>query len=391
MKIRSPLAALAMLISACAPRKQSESKPPADTMASTAGMPGMVMPATNASDSGSVGVDRAVTAREGISFARATVAPIRNDVLLGGTVAYPESSRQVVTTRVNGWVETLNADYVGKPVRAGDALLTLYAPELVGAEEEYLTARRLGDSALTIAARRRLSVWNLPADQLAAVDSAGVSRRTLTLTAPRNGEIAEKMVTAGQAVRAGDALLVIADRATLWVNAAVHETDASVIRIGTPVALTVRGLPGRTWRGRVTFLQPTADSNTRTLTARIEVANSDGQLRPGMYATVAAAPAGRRALSVPLTAVLPTGTRNLVFVNRGDGRFVPRDVQVGVRGDSLIEIVSGLRPGDEVVASATYLIDSESNLAAAMQGLMLQMGMRPGGGQPRPSGKDRAP
>ncbi|MGH7321892.1 MAG: efflux RND transporter periplasmic adaptor subunit, partial [Candidatus Rokuibacteriota bacterium] len=122
-------------------------------------------------------------------------------------------------------------------------------------------------------------------------------------------------------------------------------------------------------------IHPQLDDKTRTLTARLEVQNPRGELRPGMYAAAELVPAGRQAVSVPLTAVLPTGTKDLVFVNRGDGRFVPREVRVGVRGDSLVEIVEGLKPGEEVVASATFLLDSESNLAAAIQGIMLQMGM----------------
>jgi len=139
----------------------------------------------------------------------------------------------------------------------------------------------------------------------------------------------------------------------------------------------VDALPGRTFRGSVTFIYPQLDEKTRTLTARVAVENGDGALRPGMYATAALATAGRGrgGVSVPLEAVLPTGTKDLVFVNRGDGRFVPREVRVGLRGDSLVEIVAGLKAGDEVVASATFLLDSESNLAAAIQGLMLQMGM----------------
>lgn len=175
------------------------------------------------------------------------------------------------------------------------------------------------------------------------------------------------------------------------MNVVVHEMDAARVRVGSRVLVTVRSLLGRQWTGRVTFILPTADSMTRTLTARIDVANTDGELRPGMYAAIDALSGGPPALSVPVTAVLPTGRRNLVFVNRGNDRFEPREVHIGVKGDSLVEILSGLKPGDEVVASATYLIDSESNLAAAMQGLMLQMGMGSNESRPRSPGKDRTP
>jgi Cu(I)/Ag(I) efflux system membrane fusion protein len=176
-------------------------------------------------------------------------------------------------------------------------------------------------------------------------------------------------------VQAGDNLFLIADRSLLWVDLAIFETDARMLHVGVLVELTVDALPDRTYQGRVTFIHPSLDTTTRTLTARVEVPNRDGRLRPGMYVTARLTPASTQRLAVPLTAVLPTGTRELVFLNRGDGQFVPREVRTGARSDSLVEIVSGLKPGDEVVASATYLLDSESNLAAAMQGLMLQMGM----------------
>jgi Cu(I)/Ag(I) efflux system membrane fusion protein len=323
----------------------------------------------------SVPLDRTAAERLGITFARAAMRPVGRESRVVGTLAYAEPRRQYVNARVMGWIEALDADYMGKPVRKGDPLLALYSPELVSAQEEYLSARRLGDSSLTAAARRRLALWNIPEDQIEALERSGEARRTLILRAPMSGEIAEKMVTEGQAVHAGDNLFLIADRSVLWTDLAIFESDARLVKLGTPVDVSVDALPGRTYKGRVTFIHPTVDEKTRTLTARAEIVNRDGALRPGMYVTAQIVPAGQRRLSVPEGAVLPTGTRNLVFVNRGDGQFMPREVQVGARGDSLIEIVHGLKPGDEVVASATYLLDSESNLGAAMQGLMLQMGM----------------
>jgi RND family efflux transporter MFP subunit len=301
--------------------------------------------------------------------------PVGRGARVVGTLTYAEPRREYVNARVMGWVEELYADFAGKPVRKGDPLLGIYAPELVSAQEEYLTARRLGDSSLALAARRRLESWAVSEDQLAELERTGAAQRRIVLRAPRSGEIAEKMVTEGQAVQAGDNLFLIADRSALWVDLAVFEADARMLKVGMPVRVRVDALPGRTYDGRVTFIHPAVDEKTRTLTARVEIANRDRRLRPGMFVTAELQPAATKRLSVPLTSVLPTGTRNLVFVNRGDGQFVPREVQVGARGDSLVEIVDGLRSGDEVVASATYLLDSESNLASAMQGLMLQMGM----------------
>lgn len=340
------------------------------------GMSGMEMPGGAArTDTAGVSLDRRAANRLGITFARAAERPMQQDARVVGTLTYAEPRRAYVNARVDGWVERLDANYTGKPVQRGERLLALYSPTLVSAQEEYLAARRLGDSALADAARRRLALWDVPRELIARLDRSGSAERTVPLRAPVAGEIAQKMVTEGQAVRAGDNLFLIADRSELWVDLAVFESDARLLRVGTPVEVTVDAFPGQTYTGRVSFIQPVVDSGSRTLTARVAVRNRGGQLRPGMYASARLASATTPRLVVPLTAVLPTGTRNIVFVNRGDGRFAPRDVAVGLRGDSLVEVVRGLKPGDEVVASATYLLDSESNLASAMQGLMLQMGM----------------
>lgn len=366
---------LGLTLAAACTRKP-ETRPTADSTVAMKDMPGMEgMPGMATSTDSGVALDRGSARMLGISFARAVYSPVRRTIRLAGTIAYAEPRQAFVNARISGWVESLFADYTGKPVRAGDPLLALYAPELVSAQEEYLMARRLGDSSLSAASRRRLELWDIPADQIAALERRGTAERTLLLRAPRSGEVAEKMVIQGQAVHAGDNLFLIADRSVLWVDAAVFEMDAPAVRVGMPVAVTVGALAGRRYSGRISFILPAVEAKTRTLTARLEVPNRDGMLRPGMYATAEVSSGAGRALAVPLEAVLPTGERNLVFVNRGDGRFLPREVVTGIRSDSLIEIVRGLKPGDEVVASAAYLLDSESNLAAAMQGLMLQMGM----------------
>jgi Cu(I)/Ag(I) efflux system membrane fusion protein len=370
------------LLAAC---RREEQTPAKAGMKDMEGMPGMARmesiegkgTAGTATGPDTVGVpvDRPAAARLGITFARAGLRPISASSRVVGTLTYAEPRRVFVNARVNGWIDHLYADFMGKPVRKGEALLALYAPELVNAQEEYLSAKRLADTVLMAAARRRLVLWDIPEDQIDLLDQSGKAQRTLLLRAPMTGEVAEKMVTEGQAVHEGDNLFLIADRSLLWVDLAVFETEARMLRVGAPVELTVDAVPGHTYRGPVTFIHPGVDSTTRTLTARAEVVNRDGLLRPGMFVTAKFASSSAPRLAVPLTAVLPTGTRQLVFVNRGDGQFVPREVETGARTDSLVEVVGGLKPGDEVVASATYLLDSESNLAAAMQGLMLQMGM----------------
>ncbi|MGH7644183.1 MAG: efflux RND transporter periplasmic adaptor subunit [Gemmatimonadales bacterium] len=364
---------LVVALAACPEARDGKQEAPSmAAMPEMAEMPGL--PAA-AAESAGVRVDRAGAARLGITFARAAERPVRATVRAVGILRYAEPRRVYVNARVNGWVEKLYADYVGRRVTSGEPLLALYSPDLMSAQEEYLLARRLGDDTLAAAARRRLALWNIPEDQFDSLEARRTVTRTLLLRAPRSGEIVEKMVIEGQAVQAGDNLFQIADRSVLWVDLAVFEHDAPAVRVGTPATVAVDAVPGRTFRGQVTFINPQLDDKTRTLTARLEVPNPRGELRPGMYAAAELVPAARRAVSVPLTAVLPTGTRDIVFVNRGDGRLLPREVLVGLRGDSLVEIVAGLRPGEEVVASATFLLDSESNLAAAIQGIMLQMGM----------------
>ena len=369
-RIAMALLITAVTLSGC--RKKPADGSDVAGMNEMADMPGMTAAGT---DTSGVPVNRTEAQRLGVTFARASERPVQSSVRAVGVIKYAEPNRAYVNARVGGWVEHLYADYVGKRVARGEPLLALYSPDLVSAQEEYLLARRLKDDALAASARRRLELWDIGADQIDSLEARGRVTRTLLLRAPRSGEIAEKMVIDGQAVRPGDNLFLIADRRILWVEVAVFEQDAPAVRVGMPATVRVDAVPGATFRGRLTFIHPQLDERTRTLTARLEVDNTAGALRPGMYATVELQTTGRRAVTVPLAAVLPTGTRNIVFVNRGDGRFLPREVRLGLRGDSLVEIVEGLQPGDEVVASATFLLDSESNLAAAIQGLMLQMGM----------------
>src|SRR5437867_2974201 len=313
--------------------------------------------------------------RRGTTCARASGRRGRPAVRGGGALTPADQNRPNANPGGGGWVEHLYADYVGKRVERGEPLLALYSPDLVSAQEEYLLARRLKDDTLAASARRRLALWDIPDDQIDSLESRGTVQRTLVLRAPRSGDVTEKMVIEGQAVRAGDNLFQIADARALWVDVAIFEQDAAAVRVGTPATITVDALPGRAFRGSVTFIYPQLDQKTRTLTARVAVENVDGAMRPGMYATAALATAGRRGVSVPLEAVLPTGTKDIVFVNRGDGWFMPRVVRVGLRGDSVVEIVDGLKRGDVVVVLPTLALDSESNVAAAIQGLMLQMGM----------------
>src|SRR5688572_13169900 len=228
------------------------------------GMPGMPgMPAGGADTSG-VPVNRTEAQRLGITFARAAERPVQSSIRAVGVLKYAEPNLVYVNARVGGWVERLYADYVGKGVRQGEPLLALYSPDLVSAQEEYLLARRLKDDTLAASARRRLALWDIPVDQIDSLAARGTMTRTLLLRAPRAGEIVEKMVIEGQAVQAGTNLFLIADRSVLWADLAIFEQDAAAVRVGTPAAIDVDAVPGRTFHGRLTFIHPGLDEKTRT-------------------------------------------------------------------------------------------------------------------------------
>jgi len=283
-----------------------------------------------------------------------------------------------VNARVPGWVERLWVNETGRFVRRGDSLLALYAPALLAAQEELLLARTLAatpDGATLVAdARRRLELWNVSPEEIAAIEREGVPRRRVSVLAPHDGHVIAKRVVEGEMVEAGEPLFRLADLSTVWIEPAIYEQDLAAIRIGQEATVEVQAYPGLALTGRVTFIPPTLDSVTRTVRVRVEVPNPGHRLKPAMFATVSFRVEGPRGVLVPLAAVLPTGTRNLAFVVR-DGGIRPVEVRVGHRGDTEVLVTHGLAPGDTVVARATFLLDSESSLAAAMQGIMLNMGM----------------
>ncbi len=314
----------------------------------------------------------------GVSFAVARNAPLERTVRAVAMVVPDERSLGIVSARVSGWVEKLYVNETGRHVRAGEALLDLYAPDLVTAQQELLLAKRLpvmaGGDSLIASARRRLQLWGIAEEDIDVIERSGVVRRTVTIRSAYSGHVLEKRVIEGQMVHAGDRLFKIADLSSVWVEPAIFEQDIPLVRVGQRADFRLDAVPSRGFSGRVTFLYPTLNMATRTLRVRVEVPNPNLEIKPMMYGTVRIHAQGPRGVLVPLTAVLPAGDRDLAFVVRGAG-VVPTEVVVGDRGDATVHILSGLLPGDTVVASATFLFDSESNLSAAMAGIMLNMGM----------------
>jgi membrane fusion protein, copper/silver efflux system len=332
----------------------------------------------------------------GITFAVVERGPLTRLIRAVGQIIPAEPALVDVTPKVDGFVDRLFVDATGRPVRKGEPLLALYSPMLVAAQEELLTALRLAaalDSTsgeawrnaqtLVAASRRRLAYWDISAGQIARLEQTGEVTKTLTLTAPIDGVVLEKMVVAGQAVMPGMKLYRLADLSTVWIEGEVFEQDLAFIRLGAAARVELAAYAGRTWRGRVSFVSPVVDEQSRTARVRVELRNRAGTLRPGMYGTLffdAALDPDR--LSVPAEAVVMTGEHNLVFVVQPDGALVPREVTLGARGDGRIQILSGVAAGDRIVASANFLVDAESRLAtdagkAAMPGMNMDTEKRP--------------
>jgi RND family efflux transporter MFP subunit len=300
-----------------------------------------------------------------------------------GTVEYETVHSSVrAVARVEGWIDQVFVDFTGQQVRQGDPLLTIYSPEALATQQEYLLAIKaqhmlhdnpvhemLGSTEnLVAAAKKRMELWDIGDGQIAEITASGVPLKNLTLTSPITGFVMERNVFAKQRIMPETALYTIADLSRVWVMADVFEYEAAAVRMGTPATLTLSYLPGRTFRGRVNYILPQVDAATRTLKVRIEFDNPDFALKPDMYGEVEFQTGGGRRLVVAQTAVMNSGDRQVVFVDRGKGYFEPREVTTGARSEGKVEIVTGLQPGERIVTSGNFLIDSESQLKTALGG-----------------------
>jgi Cu(I)/Ag(I) efflux system membrane fusion protein len=320
-----------------------------------------------------------------VTYATVARGPLARTVRTVGQFVPAEPRLGDVTAKIDGYVEALYVSATGAPVRRGQPLLALYSPMLVAAQEELLAARRLAaavDStdadasrsaqALVAAARRRLAYWDITAEQIERLERTGEATKTLTLVAPSDGYVLEKAVVAGQSVSPGMTLYRLADLSTLWIEGEVFERDLALVHVGAPATAEVVAYPGRPFRGRVSFIWPVVDAQSRTARVRVEFANRGGALKPGMYATLFFEGAvGADVLHVPAEAVVMTGERNLVFVVQPDGMLAPREISLGARAGDRYQVLAGLAEGERVVASANFLVDAESRLStgATMPGM----------------------
>ncbi|MES1259836.1 MAG: efflux RND transporter periplasmic adaptor subunit [Gemmatimonadota bacterium] len=326
--------------------------------------------------------------RIGVTFAVAEVGTLQREIRTVAQVVYDETRIAAISLKVDGWIDRLDVNSTGESIRRGDPLFALYSPMLVTAQQELLLARRLaadvsagspgtrsGAAELSAAARRRLLQWDVPQAEIEAIERDGVAHRTITFLVPENGVVVDKNVVQGQRVMAGETLYRTADLGRVWLDGEVFGQDLASVRVGQDVIAEFPAMPGKTREGRITFIYPTLGAETRTAHVRVELANPGLLLKPGMYATIRFSSTRSGALTVPRSSVLATGERSIVFVRDTDGGFVARDVVVGEATDERIEILHGLKAGEVVVASGTFLVDAESNLDKALGGMGNMPGM----------------
>jgi len=296
-----------------------------------------------------------------------------------GRVAIDETRVRHINLKVSGFVERIYVDFVGKKVRRGDPLFSLYSPELLTAQEKYLgalksiaTRSRPGEAVtadgdiVVAAARRKLELWDVPAAEIARIARTGEPSKTLTFCSPFAGVVIRKDVVEGMQLDAGAMPYEIVDLSSLWVLADVYESELRFVREGMTATLKLNAFPDREFKGRVVFLDPLLDARTRTVKARLTFANPDGELRPEMFGEVVLHGTPHRGLRIPSDAIIDSGIDKLVFVAVRDGRFEPRKIAIGQSDGAHTEVVSGLAHGERVVSRANFLVDSESRLRASL-------------------------
>jgi Cu(I)/Ag(I) efflux system membrane fusion protein len=340
-------------------------------------------PASGAGASNELRISTEKVQKLGVRTEAAALRALGRTVRASGRVEPDERRITMISPRFEGYVERLHVNATGQPVARGQALFEVYGPELVSAQREYAIAAQGaqamkdagGDAAagmkqLADAALARLRNWDLSAEDVAALARSGEVRRTVTLRSPVSGIVTEKKAFQGMRFMPGEPLYQVTDLSSVWVVADVYEQDIGLVKARAGAAVTLPAHPGQTFRGTVTYVYPTLKAETRTVPVRIELPNPQQLLKPAMFAQVELqlGPA-TPVLTVPDSAVIDSGKRRIVLVQRNEGRFEPREVRTGARGDHYIEVLDGVKAGEEVVVAANFLIDAESNLKAAIGGL----------------------
>ncbi|MEW5807089.1 MAG: efflux RND transporter periplasmic adaptor subunit [Acidobacteriota bacterium] len=328
-----------------------------------------------------VSIAPAARQRMGLTLGFIEKRELSRDIRTSARIVADETRLFRVTTKVEGWVDTLFINVTGQEVRKGEPLLAIYSPELVSAQQEYLlaiqTVKELARSSndnvlrsadmLLEAALRRLQLWDISDDQIKRLEQTGQVEKNLTLYAPASGWVIEKNILAGQKIMPGDSLLVIADLTHVWGDADIYQSDLPYVKVGMPVEVTIPFWESKTFKGTVTFITPTLDAQTRTVKARLDIENPELLLKPEMYANARLFYSLGEMLAIPEAAIMRTGEQIYAFKEAGDGRLIPIQIKIGPRADGFFQLLSGLNKGDRVATSANFLVDSESQLKAALE------------------------
>jgi Cu(I)/Ag(I) efflux system membrane fusion protein/cobalt-zinc-cadmium efflux system membrane fusion protein len=334
-------------------------------------------------EEGTIRVDPNTIQSIGVRTTPVTVGELEKTIRTVGRVTYDERRIGTVNAKIGGWIEKLYVNTTGEKVRKGAPLIEIYSPDLVSAQQEYLIARRHFEQVknspfpdvvksaedLLDSARKRLEYWDISDTQIADLEKTGNVRKTLVLYSPFNGVVVNKAAFDGTKVMAGMELFRIADLSRVWVQGDIYEYELPWVTVGVPATVTLDYLPGKTYRGKITYIYPYLEGKTRTATVRVELANPGGVLKPDMYVHIELAPmVGKKTVLVPSEAVIRSGIRNVVFVSKGEGRFEPREIRLGMEGEEgTVQVLSGLAANELVVVSAQFLLDSESSLKEALK------------------------
>jgi Cu(I)/Ag(I) efflux system membrane fusion protein len=307
----------------------------------------------------------------GIKTAKVKMQPVKKLITAVGRVDYAEPNISIVNLKFDGWVEKLFVNSTGRAVHKGEPLFDIYSPDLVSAQQEYLIALKadvtLGDaSTLLKSAREKLRLWDITDSQVEELGRTGQFKKTVTVYSPGSGIVIEKNVLQGQKIMAGENLYKIADLSRIWILGEIYEYELPFIKTGQEAKISLAYYPGESFAGKIIYIYPYLKPETRTNQIRIEVANPGLKLKPEMFANLEIHVDYGTKLTVPADAVLDAGVSKIVFIAKDDGYFEPREVKLGVQGEGVFEVLSGVSDGENVVTSANFLIDSESSLKAVL-------------------------
>jgi Cu(I)/Ag(I) efflux system membrane fusion protein len=355
-------------------------------MEGMAGMPGMA-----GSPPGAVSIPAVARQLIGVRSTSAAYTTLTQEIRTVGTVGYDERGLTQVTLKISGWVREVFVNSIGRPVRKGEPLFTFYSPDLLATQDEYLLALRAqtqlaaspldeakaNAASLVVSARERLRLWDLTDAQIAGLERRGKAEPVLTVYAPSSGIVLKREALPGKYVEPGTTLYEVADLSTVWISADIYESEVASVKLDQPISVSFAAYPGETFHGNMAYIYPSLNQEARTVRVRFELSNPGLKLKPGMYGNVTLQTDAAKALVVPKEAVLETGLRQLVFTDRGQGRYEQTLVKLGRRNQDHVEVMEGLKEGDRIVTSANFLLDAESKLTStsSMQAMMGRVGM----------------